>query len=212
MDFDLSEFFEGNENKIENDDLEQKAISVQSGPVILAEVDQIVSTMLDGSGLEGIDDDQILKLYPLLASIKNYQTIQMIQETEKKLQDETLTAQMYVYLFLVENDIPVSVACKALRIANGIPVLWRRTNALYRAAIDLTMEAKADNVEGIVYSQATNNPDAANERMFYLKRWKPEYKETAPIAGPGAVNLYITIDKQEFDNDQNFRVAGSDED
>ena len=95
-----------------------------SAPVCLPAVQTAVANILD-SALTGLDAEEVQALYLVLQDIDGYATVQAVYDADKSLQAVTLSPAMYIYLYLIDNDLPrpwhvKRLNCLSLKLSYGL--------------------------------------------------------------------------------------------
>lgn len=118
------------------------------------------------------------------------------------------------YLNMKMQGVPLKDICTALQITPATPAFWKEkegADSLYGICVEAIDQIQADMAEDITRDEAQTNRKANLERMFYIKRWKPEYRDNFAGTGANLVQLNITIGDKPFTVDVTTKDAGSDD-
>jgi hypothetical protein len=120
------------------------------------------------------------------------------------------------YLNMRMEGVPLRKICEVLNVPPITFKLWKEQageNSLYHACLDAIDEINADMAEDITRDEAQTNRKAKEERMFYIKRWKQEYRENYQGSGANVVQVNITVDDKPYTvnvNTKEVNDAGQD--
>lgn len=83
--------------------------------------------------------------------------------------------------------------------ATAVELMIWKTNALFSACLSTLKEAETLAAEAMTWDKALKDPNASIERMFAIKSRRPEYKDNAPPAQPGQINIQVNVAGKSFD-------------
>jgi hypothetical protein len=89
--------------------------------------------------------------------------------------------------------------CLDEKLTTAVELMSWRLDALFSACLTTLKEAETLAAEAMTWDKALKDPNASIERMFAIKSRRPEYKDNAPPAGPGQINIQVNVAGKTFD-------------
>lgn len=114
-----------------------------------------------------------------------------------------LSSQQVQYLNMLMDGMSTKDACKSLQLDRATPILWEETaekDSVYNCCLTILQQIKANDIEDKVIDVSLYDNDWRRDtaRMFVMKRFKPEYRENAPVT-TNAVQVNISVANQPFE-------------
>ena len=108
------------------------------------------------------------------------------------------TPEMMQYILALANGNTKRSIFEGGRVSPVMVMIWTR-NALFSACLATLKEAETLAAEAMTWDKALKDPNASIERMFAIKSRRPEYKDNAPPAQPGQINIQVNVAGKSFD-------------